>query len=781
MSEHGNDRSGGPTGGGTSSGVWRGPDKKIEEVPKDRGSGWGQGSRFGASPQAPPEPSVPQPTATEEETPRRRRKKPEPKHPRYTVPVISGKVTIHRDAQGTPHIRAKQEHDAWAALGFCCAQDRLWQLDMLRRISTGRVAEILGVDWLVHDSLVRTAGVGRRAAVAAQRMQGVGHEMLTAYAGGVNAARALGQPPEATASGYEVAPWTAADSLSLELYAAWAQACRVWPRKLLAAYQRAVEGQQEGSGSEPDPRMPLWARLDPRTASWGAGLRVPDLLSGLGFVSSTGNSLQLSAQFSGPPGALGLPYAAHLQAPGLSVAGLTIPGAPNFFAGRNRNLAWMASPLLSDDVDVVMEELDGIGNFRGAEGREKCARRQELIRVRGGDDQRVEVVETRNGPLVSALPAQFDGAADDPRVSLAVRWGLNSLGTSLGGWLALARAETSEEARGAANLLALGPLGLELRLADDAGQEETLNVGKLPVRDPANQLAVRGWHVESRWKGARPLGAESLEDRAPDWASPSRGAREPTARARLRSLLEGETLDGPAAALVLSDVDDAQSRMLSGRLAEQLTQGTRGQEMLELWNGATVPDSESASFFWVLVLKFLAPKLVGEDELSLLLGSPAELVDRISHDSAGDPADLALIGSALREAAAEAEAFLEERYGNDWRWDRVCRVDRRHLLGREELFAQAGLPDRLPMGSPGAIFAVGLEAFGQGVRVVTEPCARMICDLGTSHAALIVAGGSSGVPTSVHFADQAVAFGQGHLTSFPVDADVEGELSELHP
>ncbi|MDG1402091.1 MAG: penicillin acylase family protein, partial [Candidatus Binatia bacterium] len=61
------------------------------------------------------------------------------------------------------------------------------------------------------------------------------------------------------------------------------------------------------------------------------------------------------------------------------------------------------------------------------------------------------------------------------------------------------------------------------------------------------------------------------------------------------------------------------------------------------------------------------------------------------------------------------------------------------------------------------------------------PCARLICDLGTSHAAMVLAGGVSGVSSSVHFADQSASFNEGRLTSFPVDDDVQGDLSELLP
>lgn len=772
MSEHQTGGSGGRPESGPKTAASDDTPEDKEVRPQTRGPGWGQGSRFGANAHPDPiPPPAPEPPSAETSEPKRRRKKEAPTHPRHTVPVVSGKVTIHRDKQGTAHIQAKQEHDAWAALGFCCAEDRLWQMDVLRRVACGRAAEVFGSDWLMHDSLVRTAGVARRAGAAAQRMQGLAHEMLTAYAGGVNAARALGQPPEATAVGYEVAPWTVADSLALELYWAWSLACRVWPSKLLAAEAAAA------SQPDSDPRTALWGRLDMRVAGWAEELRVPDLLGAVGFVTPTANAAQLGAQISGPPGALAQPYAAHLRSPGLDIAGFTIPGVPIFIAGRNKTIAWSGSALITDDVDLVMEELDGIGNFRSADGRQKAARRQELVRVRDAEDRRIEVVETRHGPLLSGLAAQFWGAPEDSRISIAVRWGLNSLGTSQAGWLALARAGTVTEAKAAAKLVGLGPVALELLVADADGQEARLRAGRIPVRAPATQWPVRGWHAESRWNGARVLSEESEAAKSDPSILSLLLDQEAPAQKRLREILEGEHLDGPGAAMVLSDVADEQAAGLAEILGRHLDPETRGAQLLATWDSATVPDSAGAAFFWVLVLKFMAKQLYDDVEYRILARRPIELMRRL-----GEGGDVARADpDRLREAAQQAEAFLTARCGSDWRWAHVCHVDRAHLLATAELFAVGGLPDRTLMGSPGAIFGVGLADTEEGLRVITEPCARLICDLSTSHAAMVVSGGTSGSSTSIHFADQAATFNEGRLTSFPVDAEVEGDLSELLP
>lgn len=325
-------------------------------------------------------------------------------------------------------------------------------------------------------------------------------------------------------------------------------------------------------------------------------------------------------------------------------------------------------------------------------------------------------------------------------------------------------------------LLSRGPIPMDLLVASAEGEEARLSLGQVPVRDIANARPVRGWSAESLWKGARGLGAGAKGVPTDLPTDDSGGRSVSAARARLEQLLAGETLDGPGAALVLSDVADSQVGAVAEELARHLGVETRGGQLLQAWNGATVPDSAAASFFWILILKFLSPVLFAGANLP-----PGRCTGDLLEQLAPGAALAEASPDLIRESARQAEGFLDQRFGADWAWEGICQVDRTHLLADRELFATAGLPERTTMGSPGAIFRVGFADGQEGIRIVSEPNARMICDLGTNHVALVLAGGSSGVFTSVHFLDQAGPFDQGRLTSFPVDGDVEGELSELLP
>jgi len=163
---------------------------------------------------------------------RRRREAVAPKHPRRTVAALGATAEVIRDEGGVPHVFAKRERDAYAALGFCMAEDRLVQMDVHRRIACGRAAEILGPSAERLDALVRTIGIPRRAAAVGNRVDGAAREALAAFAGGVNAGRAHLATKEAPALGYEIEPWTVADSLAIELFLAWKRGVDGWAEKL---------------------------------------------------------------------------------------------------------------------------------------------------------------------------------------------------------------------------------------------------------------------------------------------------------------------------------------------------------------------------------------------------------------------------------------------------------------------------------------------------------------------------------------------------------------------
>lgn len=650
------------------------------------GDGWAGSPGLAAdSAEALPEPE-------KKSTGRRRRSK-GPTHTRHTLAALGSPVDVFRDENAVAHAYAKTERDAYAALGFCMAEDRLFQMDFFRRRANGRSAELVGKAGARHDALVRTVGLPRRAAAAASRMEGVARDLLAAFAGGVNAARAVAKPAECERLGYQIEPWTIADSLAIELYLAWTCAAATWPEKILVAQALASGGVDRARSiaaspvdfvTSSDDRTALWARLDCRIVDL---VNQTDVGTPMGHVVASGASGPglLGATFellSMTPSPL---YPVSLDTPDFKVVGLAHVGTPGLMAGRNEQVAWGVTGARLDDADCVMEELDGIGNFRTEAGWEKLSRRREMVRVREGETLRLEVAETRHGPLVSHLMEQLDGPSGAERpMALALCWGANSLGTALPGLAALARAGSTDEVVESESLFDRSPLVLDVAAVDRSGSSVRLLAGTRPTRDPAARLPVRGWMSEGRWSGM-----ESM----PDTGAPveggvvvatgvtGEGGNEAVLRyraARLaecaRHLVEPDSLDA-----ISKDVADTGVASVLPRVRAILdTAGPgggvdRAREALDSWDGEASESSRGAAIFYVALSPHLIEGLLPESRLGPV-GRCRELAWAAVLRILGSETPTEEQRTAILSAFARAEQWLVETLGEEprtWTWGRV--------------------------------------------------------------------------------------------------------------
>lgn len=322
-------------------------------------------------------------------------------------------VTIARDVNGIPTIRAQNEADAYFALGYAHAQDRLWQMDLQRRIASGRLSEIAGRAGLGNDRFFRVLGFEARAKSSYELLDEATKQVLTAYAAGVNAKIAdfdfWRQPPlEFILAGIRPKPWQPTDSL-------------LWPRVM--ALQLA------GNWRDELLNLKLIQRLGPERARQLSPMRVANI-DGLSALSATPLLAALPAAaephlasnvwaVSGEHSTTGAPllandphlnfqapiqwYLARLEAPGISLQGGTVPGIPFVLLGQNQNLAWGFTSANADSMDLFVESLgdpDG-QSYQTADGNQPFIRRTEIIAVKGEPDQRLEVRETVHGPVIS--------------------------------------------------------------------------------------------------------------------------------------------------------------------------------------------------------------------------------------------------------------------------------------------------------------------------------------------------------------------------------------------
>ncbi|GAB4387450.1 penicillin acylase family protein [Albidovulum sp.] len=451
----------------------------------------------------------------------------------YQVEGIAAPVEIIRDTADVPHVMAAIDADAFFGLGLAHAQDRLWQMVLMRRMVQGRLAEMFGQEALASDDLMRRLDLYGAAQRSVAAQDPATREALAAYARGVNAwisivnAEALGRgAPEFFLFDNAIAYWQPADSIALLKLMAFRSAPQfesevLRARLSLLSRDWAEDLMPEAPGTGVA-ALPPYASLVPGTAASHAALRLPDLpfLPRPGRAASGGSNAWAAApgravaggallandphlEFSAPS----LWYLARLELRSGGVIGATIPGIPAILAGRNARLGWGITAAWADDLDIRMEELDPADpeRYRTPEGWQPFEFRKSIIDIRDAPPVTITLRWTENGPV---LPGRhFDLASVTPPGHVAaVSWtALAEDDSSMTAALRLMKAQSIDEAI-AAGALFVAP-AQNVVLAD---QERIAMVlfGRLPDRDPAmrgqGRLPSLGWMPENRWRGSLP-------------------------------------------------------------------------------------------------------------------------------------------------------------------------------------------------------------------------------------------------------------------------------------
>jgi penicillin G amidase len=397
--------------------------------------------------------------------------------------AVSAPVSVSFDSAGVPHIRAASAEDALFAQGYVTAQDRLFQMDVLRRFNSGELADIFGALAINADRDARRLRLRRIAEAAYVDLPPADRAAFAAYARGVNAfitTHLDRLPVEFRLAGYQPRPWSAVDSLLIcinmfrDLTTTWKD--EVVKRDMLAVGDPAKVNYlfPIRTGAEPQPGSNSWAIAGSRTASG------KPLLS---------NDMHLSMTLPG------IWYMAQLQAPGLNVSGVALPGAPGIIVGHNERIAWGITNLGYDVQDLYIEKFDdrtGRYMFRGQV--EQARAERELIQVKGGRPVEVLTWVTRHGPIFYT-----EGGA-----RMALRWVVAEPGLIQFPILDIDRAQNWRQFTAALSRFP-GP-GSNFVYADVDGNIGYHAAGKLPVRHGySGDVPVDGSSGDYEWDGLIPF------------------------------------------------------------------------------------------------------------------------------------------------------------------------------------------------------------------------------------------------------------------------------------
>lgn len=427
----------------------------------------------------------------------------------FTVAGISAPVEIVRNNDNIPHIFGATDEDVFFALGFAHAQDRLWQMTMLRRTAQGRLSELFGPATVKTDELLRRLDLYPLALQSVEAQDAATKAALTAYSAGVNAwinevnagARGRGAP-EFFLFSNEIAAWAPADSIAILKLMALQLTSAAETEVLRARVSLLLTPERLADILPDDPgqgvaALPDYAALVPgvtpldRPVEFAQGALSPVPEPGRAGAS---NAWAATADRSAAGGSLlandphlGLTapsiwYLARLELTTGGVIGGTIPGVPAVMVGRSDALGWGLTTAYVDDQDVVIEELnpENPEEYRSSAGWTRFGSRQTIITVKDAEPVTLTLRWSRNGPVLSG--GHYDLGSITPAGHVAaLSWtALSGADTSISGAMALMRSGTVTEALDAGRLV-LAP-AQNLMLADGNGIALQV-VGALPARD----------------------------------------------------------------------------------------------------------------------------------------------------------------------------------------------------------------------------------------------------------------------------------------------------------
>jgi penicillin G amidase len=452
----------------------------------------------------------------------------------FALSGISAPVEIVRNNNNVPHIFGKTDEDVYFALGFAHAQDRLWQMTMLRRTAQGRLSEVFGQSTLKTDELLRRYDLYTLSLSSVAAQDDATKAALQAYSNGVNAwigqinERSMGRgAPEFFLFSNEIAAWQPADSIAIVKLMALQVSAHLEFEVLRARMSLLLSDDRLRDILPDDPSsgitaLPDYASLMPGVSPSTAAIRVAqDRLSPFPQRATAGasNAWAAAPDRSAAGGSLlandphlnftapTVWYLARLELASGGVIGATIPGVPAILIGRSDRLGWGITSSYLDDQDVIIEKLNPANpeEYETPEGFVPFETRRSIITVKDADPVTITLRWSKSGPILPG--SHYDLASITPAGHVAaLSWtALSPQDTSLTASLRLMRAGSVAEAIEAGRLF-VAP-SQNLMLADAKGVAMQ-TVGAMPERDVTSQSKGRipspGWEGKNRWIGILP-------------------------------------------------------------------------------------------------------------------------------------------------------------------------------------------------------------------------------------------------------------------------------------
>ena len=740
-----------------------------------------------------------------------------------TMQELENKVEVIFDDYGVPHIYAENSHDAYMALGYVQAQERLFQMEMIRRVTSGKLSELLGEKFINTDKTMLTLGIREMAVKSADKFFNSTNEQYKketiAYLAGINSFIENGTLPiEFTLLNFKpelfkpVDVYTAIGYMSLSFTSALSQEPIV---------TRILENLGEDYLLDLDLDSISNSLHYPKSGN--STKQLSELSSGMQHIFETlpipvwygSNNWVLSSDRSKSGKVLlandthikysqpAVWYEAYLEYPGFSMAGYYLAGVPFAIVGHNNEIAWGTTIFPFDNMDLYREKQnpDNPNQVWVNDHWQEYSTVTKVIPVKGAEDIDFTIRSTRHGPVLNGI---YNNIATDNDPPVTLWWALNEMeSTVLDALYKINNAHNMLDFEAAMELVDL--IGMNMIYGDNEDNIALWSVGKIPIRPEhvnskiildgasGNDEILGYYPFEKNPKIINPedgfiTTSNDEHQRVDSVLYPgyySAGLR----AARIKRLINSRDkwdIDGlkevqldntserdtTLAALILSEADTRSVANISPTFASAINQ-------LKDWDGSTGIQSIGATIFnnlvYFLMYNTMADELVDQDFISFsksflvrskmaaIFSNPNSIwYDDVATDELNESRKQ-IFTQSLEDAITSLIAQMGDDVGT-WTWGRVHTLTHVHPIGREEPL------DKIfnvgPFAKAGANDVIDKEGFKynkSGIfKIVDGPAMRMLVDFAdTDHALSIIPTGQSGNVMSPYYSDQAYMFNKG--------------------
>lgn len=724
---------------------------------------------------------------------------------------LKQEVTVHRDGRGIPYIEAKNEDDLYFAQGFVTAQDRLWQMDLLRRVSRGESAEIFGKSTLEEDKRWRKFGFAKVAEESIPLLNPQLKNALENYARGVNAYIATLDektlPVEFRILRYKPSPWKPTDTICLGKILADGLST-TWQNDVLRAslqknlspdkfadvtnqitpYDIVLFGKDSSQNKVKSSNAKVQidvSEKDLQTAENEAQIRQSSL-ERIGFYAeelAASNNWVISGKRTAdgkpilandphlPPTAPGIWYLAHLTAPNMRTSGVTFPGVPGIVLGHNESIAWGATNVGPDVQDLYRETFNAEGKYKTPKGWETPTLRTEEIKVRKNplspetETVKLIVTETRNGVVFTEEGFSLKWTARDPK------------NQEFEAFFLLNRAKNWDDFQNA--LKTYGGATQNFVYADTKGNIGWLAAGRVPVRKTGEgAFPYDGATDDGEWTGYIPFNElpriynpasgfivtanQRIVGKDYKYQQMSRDAAPPWRARRIYELINGNSkINVSDVTAIQRDVYSIPHTMLAKELIKLEAVSPETLADLKAWDGKMSADSKGALLI-NQIRTTIANKIAEENKPIPSYIVRERILFQVLNEKPAKwlPKGFANYTEFFKACDKESREALQKRYGNDeskWVWGAAFKANFPHPLASAPLIGFQFLTTN-----------VGIDGSGTTPNVGSAVSMRHIASPNNwDNTRHVIPLGQSGNPSSQHYKDQFESWNKGDLPIFP--------------